>query len=54
MMSEKRCCDCEHFGLSKDPIFKVMTGICFRCGKEVGYTEKCLSEEEKNKGDEYG
>lgn len=51
-MNEKQCCDCEHFGLSKDPIFKVMTGICFRYGKEVGYTDKCLFEEEKNKGDE--
>lgn len=46
MMSEKRCCDCEHFGLSKDPIFRVITGICGRCGKEVGYTDKCLFEEE--------
>ncbi len=45
-MSEKRCCDCEHFGLSKDPIFRVITGICGRCGKEVGYTDKCLFEEE--------
>lgn len=51
-MSEKRCCDCEHFGLSKDPIFRVVTGICGRCGKEVGYTEQCLFEEERNKGDE--
>ena len=49
MMSEKRCCDCEHFGLSKDPVFRVMTGICGRCGKEVGYTDKCLFEEERNK-----
>lgn len=48
-MSEKRCCDCEHFGLSKDPIFRLITGICGRCGKEVGYTDKCLFEEEKNK-----
>lgn len=45
-MSEKRCCDCGHFGLSKDPIFRVITGICGRCGKEVGYTDKCLFEEE--------
>lgn len=45
-MSEKRCCDCEHFGLSKDPIFRVIAGICGRCGKKVGYTDKCLFEEE--------
>lgn len=45
-MSEKRCYDCEHFGLSKDPIFRVIAGICGRCGKEVGYTDKCLFEEE--------
>lgn len=45
-MSEKQCCDCKHFGLSKDPIFRVITGICGRCGKEVGYTDKCLFEEE--------
>lgn len=45
-MSEKRCYDCEHFGLSKDPIFRVITGICGRCGKEVGYTDKCLFKEE--------
>ena len=48
-MSEKRCCDCEHFGLSKGPIFSLITGICGRCGKEVGYTDKCLFEEERNK-----
>lgn len=45
-MSKKQCCDCEHFGLSKDPIFRVITGTCGRCGKEVGYTDKCLFEEE--------
>ena len=45
-MSEKRCYDCEHFGLSKDPIFRVIAGICGRCGKKVGYTDKCLFEEE--------
>ncbi len=50
-MSEKRCCECEHFGLSKDPIFRVITGICGRCGKEVGYTDKCLFEEERNDDD---
>lgn len=50
-MNEKRCCDCEHFGLSKDPIFKVLTGICGRCGKEVGYTDQCLFEEERNDDD---
>lgn len=44
-MSKKQCCDCEHFGLSKDP-FRVITGTCGRCGKEVGYTDKCLFEEE--------
>lgn len=53
MMNEKRCCDCEHFGLSKDPIFRLITGICGRCGKEVGYTDKCLFEEEKNKGESF-
>ena len=51
-MSEKRCCDCEHFGLSKGPIFSLITGICGRCGKEVGYTDKCLFEE-KNKGESF-
>lgn len=50
-MNEKRCYDCEHFGLSKDPIFRVVTGICGRCGKEVGYTDKCLFEEERNDDD---
>ncbi len=47
-MRKKRCYDCEHFGLSKDPIFRVITGVCGRCGKEVGYTDKCLFEEERN------
>lgn len=51
-MSEKRCCDCEHFGLSKDPIFCFIKGICGRCGKEVCYTEKCLFEEEIGVDDE--
>lgn len=50
-MNEKRCYDCEHFSLSKDPIFRVITGICGRCGKEVGYTDKCLFEEEMNNDD---
>ena len=50
VMGEKRCYECEHFGLSKDSIFKVMTGICFRCGKEVGYIDKCLFEEWNNNG----
>ena len=40
-MSEQRCYECKHFGLSKDIRFNIMMGVCSRTGKEIKDIEEC-------------